>query len=212
MNSGVITLVVSGPVPGSVRGDAESATALFRELHARTILHVARPDVDEPTRGGESFGGESFGGGESSGGESFGVGDVGDPAGRTGDPAGRTGDPAGRTGDPAGRTGDPAGRTGDPAGPAETAERLSRLGYPGPKGTAGALAELVVTGLFSATTVAALAQVAVAFVQRGAARRIILRDGRRSLTISAPSEETERMVTEWLGVPPTQSGAGSGAD
>jgi hypothetical protein len=177
MNSGVITLVVSGPVPGSVRGDAESATALFRELHARTILHVARPDVDEPPGDGESF----------RSGESFGASEVGNAAGA-------------------------AGPAGDAAGPAEAAERLSRLGHPGPKGTAGALAELVVTGLFSATTVAALAQVAVAFVQRGAARRIILRDGRRTLTISAPTEETEQMVTEWLGVPPTQSGTGSGAD
>lgn len=82
----------------------------------------------------------------------------------------------------------------------------------GKGGPLGSLAELVVTGLFSATTVAALAQVIVAFIQRGAARRITLRDGRRTLTISDPSEETEQLVAEWLGVPPTQSGAGSGGD
>ncbi|MFY1668676.1 hypothetical protein ACN27G_01755 [Plantactinospora sp. WMMB334] len=151
MNGGALTLVVSGPVPGSERGDAESASALARELHTRTILHVARPGADDS------------------------------PA-------------AARSG-----LADPAGDIGP--GP------LGRKG-----GGAGTMAELVVTGLFSATTVAALAQVAVAFVERGAARRIVLRDGRRSLTISAPREETEQMVVEWLGVPPTQSGAGSGAD
>jgi hypothetical protein len=89
---------------------------------------------------------------------------------------------------------------------------LGQLGRAGRKGLGGPLAELVVTGLFSAATVAAVAQVAVAFLQRGAARRITFRDGRRTLTISAASEETERMVAEWLGVPPTQSGVESGAD
>ncbi|MFY1690360.1 hypothetical protein [Plantactinospora sp. WMMB782] len=150
MNAGVLTLMVSGPVPGSPRGDAESASALARELHTRTILHVVRSGVDDP---------------------------AGPP-----DPA-----PPPRPGrsDPA-----PSHKGGGP----------------------GSLAELVVTGLFSATTVAALAQVAVAFVERGAARRITLRDGRRTLTISAPGEDTEQMVVEWLGVPPTQSGTDSGAD
>ncbi|MEQ4303915.1 hypothetical protein ABNF97_21460 [Plantactinospora sp. B6F1] len=146
MNAGVLTLVVSGPVPGSARGDAESASALARELHTRTILHVVRTGVDEPAVSPDLAG---FGG-----------------------------------------TG-PSARKG---------------------GAAGSLAELVVTGLFSATTVAALAQVAVAFLERGAARRITLRDGRRTLTISAPGEDTEQMVIEWLGVPPTRNGTGRGAD
>ncbi|MEN3611649.1 hypothetical protein [Plantactinospora sp. ZYX-F-223] len=170
MNAGVLTLVVSGPVPGSARGDAESASALARELHTRTILHVVRPGVDDPTvppdpdtppdpHAPPELGGVP------------GRGDLSDLGG--------------------------FGGTG----------AFARKG-----GAAGSLAELVVTGLFSASTVAALAQVAVAFLERGAARRITLRDGRRTLTISAPSEDTEQMVVEWLGVPPTQSGPGPGAD
>ncbi|WP_331209898.1 hypothetical protein [Plantactinospora veratri] len=163
MNGGVLTLVVSGPVPGSTRGDAESASALARELHTRTILHVVRPGVDDPTV----------------------------PP-----------DPSPQEPDSPPDLGDLPGGGYGGTGPAV------RKG-----GAAGSLAELVVTGLFSATTVAALAQVAVAFLERGAARRIVLRDGRRTLTISAPGEDTEQMVVEWLGVPPTQSGTGSsGAD
>ncbi|GAA3754704.1 hypothetical protein GCM10022225_44340 [Plantactinospora mayteni] len=161
----MLTLVVSGPVPGSARGDAESASALARELHTRTILHVVRPGVDDQlVRPG-----------------------VEDPAVPPGP------DPPRDPGD-----------LPDLAGFGRGTGPFTRKG-----GGAGSLAELVVTGLFSATTVAALAQVAVAFLERGAARRITLRDGRRTLTISAPSEDTEQMVVEWLGVPPTQSGSGA---
>jgi|GEM_PF-2880014 hypothetical protein len=160
MNSSAITLVVTGPAPHSGRGDAAAASALLRELHARTILHV-----DQVTGGPD------------------GDADVSLP-----DP-GRLPEQVDRGDVPDSRTS--AARKG--AGP-------------------GSLAELVVTGLFSATTVTALAQVVIAFVQRGAARRITLRDGGRTLTISDPDEETERMVTEWLGVPPQRNGAGSGAD
>lgn len=80
-------------------------------------------------------------------------------------------------------------------------------------GGAGAIVELAVTGFFSATTIAAIAQVTVAFVRRGAARQITLRDGRRSLSITDPSEETERVVREWLAAQERdRTGAGSGAD
>lgn len=80
-------------------------------------------------------------------------------------------------------------------------------------GSVGAIVELAVAGLFSATTVAAIARVAVAFVRRGAARQITLRDGRRSLSITDPSAETERAVREWLSSPDSgRTGAGSGAD
>lgn len=80
-------------------------------------------------------------------------------------------------------------------------------------GGAGAIVELAVTGLFSATTIAAIAQVTVAFVRRGAARQITLRDGRRSLSITDPSEETERVVREWLAAQERdRTGADSGAD
>lgn len=83
-----------------------------------------------------------------------------------------------------------------------------------PKGGGiGTVVELAVTGFFSATTVAAIAQVAVAFVRRGAARQITLRDGRRSLSITDPSDETERAVREWLtALKRDRTGAGSGAD
>lgn len=80
-------------------------------------------------------------------------------------------------------------------------------------GTAGAILELAVAGLFSATTVAAIARVMVAFVRRGAARQITLRDGRRSLSITDPSEETERAVRAWLtDRDQSRTGADSGAD
>jgi hypothetical protein len=70
---------------------------------------------------------------------------------------------------------------------------------PGSKGgPAVSLAELAITGAFSATTLAALARIVIAFVRRGAARRITLRDGTRTLTIVDPSVRTERAVTRWL--------------
>ncbi|WP_329107693.1 hypothetical protein OG792_04790 [Micromonospora sp. NBC_01699] len=92
------------------------------------------------------------------------------------------------------------------------------------------LAELAITGAFSATTLAALTRIVVAFVRRGAARRIVLRDGDRTLTIVDPSERTERAVARWLGateppgpnptahlpdtvpVPQARRGVGSGVD
>jgi hypothetical protein len=75
----------------------------------------------------------------------------------------------------------------------------------------GSWAELAVTGLFSATTVAAFARIAVAFLQRGAARRITLRDGDRTMTITAPTDDTERAVAAWLNEPRTAGGASLGA-
>ncbi|RKR90410.1 hypothetical protein BDK92_4782 [Micromonospora pisi] len=63
------------------------------------------------------------------------------------------------------------------------------------------LAELAITGAFSASTLAALTQIVIAFVRRGAARRIVLRDGARTLTIVDPSERTERAVARWLAGP-----------
>jgi hypothetical protein len=82
--------------------------------------------------------------------------------------------------------------------------RVSRAGLgsdPGPGrkgGEALSLAELAITGAFSATTLAALTRIVISFVRRGAARRIILRDGTRTLTIVDPSERTERAVAYWL--------------
>lgn len=80
-------------------------------------------------------------------------------------------------------------------------------------GPVGSIVELAVTGIFSAATVAAVARVATAFVRRGAARKIVLRDGRRSLAITDPSAETERAVRDWLADPERgRTDAGSGAD
>ncbi|MDG4832877.1 hypothetical protein O7627_26745 [Solwaraspora sp. WMMD1047] len=75
----------------------------------------------------------------------------------------------------------------------------------------GSLAELVVAGLLAGSTMTAFARIAVAFLQRGAARRIVLRDGERSLTVCDPSDDTERAVVDWLAGVRTQSGADSGA-
>ncbi|MFI6758992.1 hypothetical protein ACIBF5_07580 [Micromonospora sp. NPDC050417] len=63
------------------------------------------------------------------------------------------------------------------------------------------LAELAITGAFSASTLAALTQIVIAFVRRGAARRIVLRDGTRTLTIVDPSDRTEQAVARWLAGP-----------
>lgn len=68
------------------------------------------------------------------------------------------------------------------------------------------------TGLFSTATVAAIARVVVAFVQRGAARQIVLRDGRRVLSITDPSAATEQAVRQWLAAEDSgRTDAGSGA-
>ena len=159
MNSSAITLVVTGPAPHSGRGNAAAASALLRELHARTILHV-----DQVTGGPD------------------GDADVSLP-----DP-GRLPEQVDRGDVPDSRTS--AARKG--AGP-------------------GSLAELVVAALLGHHR----HRVGAGRHRLRPARRgpaVTLRDGGRTLTISDPDEETERMVTEWLGVPPQRNGAGSGAD
>ncbi len=65
-------------------------------------------------------------------------------------------------------------------------------------GAAISIGDLVVSGIFSAATVSALARIAVAYIRRGAARKITLKDGERSLVISDPSADTERAVADWL--------------
>nr|MDT0659052.1 hypothetical protein [Micromonospora sp. DSM 115978] len=84
-------------------------------------------------------------------------------------------------------------------------------GPAGSKGVTSDLAELVVAGVLAGSTMSAFARISVAFIQRGAARRIVLRDGRRSLTVSDPSADTERAVVAWLAGVRAQSGTGSGA-
>lgn len=106
-----------------------------------------------------------------------------------------------------------------PAGSGTATGSGTAASVPAPRGAGkakgssfGSSVELAVTGLFSAGTVAAIAQVVVAFVRRGSARRITLRDGRRTLSITDSSEETEQVVRDWLAGPDRgQTGAGSGA-
>lgn len=136
--NGELSMLVSGPVPGSGHSDAEAATRLLRELRDATGVRVSRADAGgEPRREGTGDGGSGGRGGSKGGG-------------------------------------------------------------------AGNLPELLIAGLFSASTMAALARVAVAFVRRGAARRITLRDGARTFTITDPSPGTERALVAWLDVPAGQ--------
>lgn len=89
---------------------------------------------------------------------------------------------------------------------------VAPTGQPGSKGaTADALAEIVISGLLAGSTVTAFAQIAVAFIQRGAARKITLRDGARSLTVSDPSEGTQLAVVAWLAGLRSRDGTGSDA-
>jgi hypothetical protein len=58
------------------------------------------------------------------------------------------------------------------------------------------LAELIMTGGLSAATVTAAASVIVGFVQRGAARRLVLRDGDRELDVTGVSPQDIRSAVE----------------
>jgi hypothetical protein len=66
----------------------------------------------------------------------------------------------------------------------------------GEKGGAHSLAELVLTGGLSAATVTAVATVIVGFVQRGAARKLVLRDGDRELEVTGVSARDARTAVE----------------
>jgi hypothetical protein len=66
----------------------------------------------------------------------------------------------------------------------------------GAKGDALSLAELVMTGGLSAATVTAVATIVVSFVQRGAARRLIMRDGDREIEVAGPSTQDVRAAVE----------------
>ncbi|WP_124820836.1 hypothetical protein [Micromonospora ureilytica] len=66
----------------------------------------------------------------------------------------------------------------------------------GEKGAAHSFAELVLTGGLSAATVTAVATVIVGFVQRGAARKLVLRDGDRELEVTGVSARDARTAVE----------------
>jgi hypothetical protein len=66
----------------------------------------------------------------------------------------------------------------------------------GAKGDAASLTELVMTGGLSAATVTAVATVVVGFVQRGAARRLVMRDGDREIEVAGASAQDIRAAVE----------------
>jgi len=68
--------------------------------------------------------------------------------------------------------------------------------HAGEKGGAHSLAELVITGGLSAATVTAVASVIVGFVQRGAARKLVMRHGDRELEVTGVSARETRAAVE----------------
>ncbi|MBW4719567.1 hypothetical protein [Saccharothrix obliqua] len=70
----------------------------------------------------------------------------------------------------------------------------------GAKSGAGlALTELLLNGAVPAAVAAAIASVVTAFVQRGSARKIVLRSGDESITVQGADAATQReLVAEWL--------------
>ncbi len=92
------------------------------------------------------------------------------------------------------------------------AQELTRAGVPvtrpaesSPRGTKSGVAvfggSLVISGALSAVAVRGAVQVILAFIRRGAAGEITVKNGDKQLTIGNASHETERMLAEWLTQP-----------
>lgn len=80
------------------------------------------------------------------------------------------------------------------------AEAPTTVAEPGSKpGTALVLGELVVQGLLSTATVTAIARVVIAFVRRGAARKVEFTRGDEKIVIEGISATDQmRALEEWL--------------
>lgn len=66
-------------------------------------------------------------------------------------------------------------------------------------GTVATIGEWVAKGLLSAATLNALTQIVVAFVQRGAARSVVLeRDGDRIEVTGTNARDQRKLVEKWL--------------
>lgn len=92
-------------------------------------------------------------------------------------------------------------------------------------GTGASLVELIITGVFSAGTLAAVAKVLIAYIERTKARSITWVEGERSVTIDGISAKNEKTLVEALAAstpgalealaaaePAPAVGAGSGDD
>ncbi|MEV0677089.1 hypothetical protein AB0I60_11255 [Actinosynnema sp. NPDC050436] len=66
-------------------------------------------------------------------------------------------------------------------------------------GTGLALTELLLNGAVPAAVAAAIASVVTAFVQRGSARRVVIRKGESSITVQGGDARTQKaLVEQWL--------------
>jgi hypothetical protein len=104
-------------------------------------------------------------------------------------------------------TGDSADDRRDAAATTDLSRELSRTvqtqrvtaeGEEGSKSAGALLNSLMISGVLSAASIKAVASIAIAFIRRGAARKITLKDGDREFTITDPSRETEHALTAWL--------------
>ncbi|MBB5958811.1 hypothetical protein FHS29_005420 [Saccharothrix tamanrassetensis] len=66
-------------------------------------------------------------------------------------------------------------------------------------GTGMAISELLLNGAVPAAVAAAVASVITAFVQRGSARKVVIRSGDESITVQGGDARTQRaLVEDWL--------------
>ncbi|GAA1330750.1 hypothetical protein [Saccharothrix algeriensis] len=80
------------------------------------------------------------------------------------------------------------------------ARRAPAAPPPGAKSGAGmAISELLLNGAVPAAVAAAVASVVTAFVQRGSARKVVIRSGEESITVQGGDARTQRaLVADWL--------------
>ncbi|RKT51948.1 hypothetical protein C8E97_0439 [Saccharothrix australiensis] len=66
-------------------------------------------------------------------------------------------------------------------------------------GTGLAVSELLLNGAVPAAVAAAVASIVTAFVQRGSARKVVIRSGEESITVQGADARTQRaLVEDWL--------------
>jgi len=66
-------------------------------------------------------------------------------------------------------------------------------------GLGASVAELLVSGVLSTASIGAFARIVIAFVNRGAGRKVILEDGGERLELDAqPTREQRRLIELWL--------------
>ena len=66
-------------------------------------------------------------------------------------------------------------------------------------GTGMAISELLLNGAVPAAVAAAVSSIVTAFVQRGSARKVVIRSGDESITVQGGDARTQKaLVEEWL--------------